>query len=91
MKKLILLLPYSVTRDLCVCVLCHFSHIQLFTTLRSVVHQAPLPRGFPGKNTGMGCHALLQRIFLTQGSNLGLLHCRQILYHLSYKEVLMLI
>ena len=37
----------------------------------------------PGKNTGMGCHTLLQRIFLTQGSNLGLLHCRQILYHLS--------
>ena len=33
----------------------------------------------PGKNTGMGCHFLLQRIFLTQGSNLGLLHCRQTL------------
>ena len=31
----------------------------------------------------MGCHSLLQRIFLTQGSNSGLLHCRQILYHLS--------
>ena len=36
---------------------------------------------FPGKNTGMGSHSLLQGIFLTQGSNLGLLHCRQILYH----------
>ena len=34
----------------------------------------------PGKNTGVGCHALLQRIFPTQGSNLGLPHCRQILY-----------
>ena len=33
----------------------------------------------------MGCHALLQSIFLTQGSNLGFLHCRQILYHLSHK------
>ena len=32
----------------------------------------------PGKNTGAGCHALLQGIFPTQGSNLGLLHCRQI-------------
>ena len=32
----------------------------------------------------MGCHALLQGIFPTQGLNLGLLHCRQILYHLSY-------
>ena len=34
-----------------------------------------------GKNTGVGCHALLQGIFLTQGLNPGLLHCRQILYH----------
>ena len=39
----------------------------------------------PGKNTGMGCHALLQGIFSTQGSNPGLLHCRQILYHLSHQ------
>ena len=33
----------------------------------------------------MDCHFLLQRIFLTQGLNLGLLHCRQILYHLSHQ------
>ena len=33
---------------------------------------------------GLGCHALLQGIFPTQGSNPGLLHCRQILYCLSY-------
>ena len=39
----------------------------------------------PGKNTGVGCHALLQGIFPTQGSNLALLLCRQILYHLSYQ------
>ena len=32
-----------------------------------------------GKNTGVGSHSLLQGIFLTQGSNLGLLHCRHIL------------
>ena len=38
----------------------------------------------PGKNTGMGCHDLLQGISSTQGSNPGLLHCRQILYQLSY-------
>ena len=31
-------------------------------------------RNFPGKNTGVGCHFLLQRIFLTQESNSGLLH-----------------
>ena len=30
----------------------------------------------PGKNTGVGCHALLQRIFPTQRSNPGFLHCR---------------
>ena len=43
------------------------------------------PRNSPGKNTGLGCHSLLQGIFPTQGSNLCLLHCRQILYHLSYQ------
>ena len=36
----------------------------------------------PGKNTRVGCHSLLQGIFPNQGLNLGLLHCRQILYHL---------
>ena len=39
----------------------------------------------PGKNTWVTCHALLQGIFPTQGSNPGLLHCRQILYWLSYE------
>ena len=39
----------------------------------------------PGKNTGVGCHALLQGIFPPQGSNPGLLHCRRILYHLSHQ------
>ena len=35
--------------------------------------------------TGVGCHALLQEIFPTQGSNPGLPHCRQILYRLSHE------
>ena len=39
----------------------------------------------PGKNIGVGCHSLLQGIFPTQGWNPGLLHCRQILYHLSHQ------
>ena len=43
------------------------------------------PWDSPGKNTGVDCHSLLQRIFPTQGSNPGLLHGRQILYHLSYR------
>ena len=41
-----------------------------------------------GKNTGVGCHPLLQGLFPTQGSNPGLPHCRRILYQLSYKEAL---
>ena len=40
----------------------------------------------PGKNTGVGCHALFQEIFSTQGLNPGLPHCRWILYHLSHRE-----
>ena len=43
------------------------------------------PWNSPGKHTGVGCHFLLQGIFPTQGSNLGLLHCRQILHHLSHQ------
>ena len=43
------------------------------------------PWDSPGKNTGVGCHALLQGIFPTQGPNPGLLHCRQILYRLSHQ------
>ena len=49
------------------------------------------PCDFPGKSTGVGCHFLLQRIFPTQGSNPGLLHCRQTLYHLSHQGSLMII
>ena len=40
---------------------------------------------YSGKNIGVGCHALLQGIFPTQGLNPGLPHCRQILYHLSHQ------
>ena len=43
------------------------------------------PWDSPGKNTREGCHFLLKGMFLTQESNLGLLNCRHILYHLSYE------
>ena len=52
---------------------------------------ARYPPGFsvhgdsPGKNTGVGCHALLQGIFPTQGSKPGLPHRSQILSHLSHQ------
>ena len=63
---------------------------------RSVVSDSLWPHGlwptmllhpwdFPGKSTGVGCHFLLQGIFPTQGSNLGLPHCRQMLYHLRHQ------
>ena len=39
----------------------------------------------PGESTGVDSHFLLQRIFLNQGLNPGLLHCRWILYHLSHR------
>ena len=59
----------------------------------SVVSNSLLPHGLqparllcawdsPGKDIGVGCHALLQGIFTTQGSNT---HCRQILNHLSHQ------
>ena len=39
----------------------------------------------PGKNTRVGCHSLLQGIFLTKGSNAGLLHRQADSLHLSYQ------
>ena len=60
-----------------------FSCVHFFVTPWTVACQAPLWDS-PGKNTGLGCYALLQGIFLTQGLNLHLLcllHCRQVLYH----------
>ena len=57
-------------------------HPTLATPL-TVGGQAPLSMGF--KNTGVGCHFLLQGNFSTQGSNPGLPHCRQALYPLSHR------
>ena len=61
------------------------SSVWFFATPWTVVCQALLSWDFPGKDTGVGSHYLLQGIFLTQGLNLGLLHCRQILYHLGHR------
>ena len=58
---------------------------------RSVMSDSLQPHGLYspwnslGQNTGMGSLSLLQVIFMTQESNWGLLHCRQILYQLSYQ------
>ena len=71
--------------SLCCAVLCLVA--ELYLTLCNPMDCSP--PGFsvhwdsPDKNTGVGFHALLQGIFLTQESKPGLLHCRQILYCLS--------
>ena len=63
------------------------SQVQLFAT-HHVLQPARLLClwDFPGKDTGVGCHFLLQEVFLTQGSKPGLLHYRGIIYHLSHRE-----
>ena len=56
-----------------------FSHsVMSFCNPMDYIQPARLlcPCNFPGKKTGMGSHSLLQWIFLSQGSNPGLLHCR---------------
>ena len=53
------------------CILNGFSCVQLFATLWTSLL---CPWDSPGKNTGVGCHAVLQGIFPTQASNLHLLH-----------------
>ena len=54
------------------------------------LHPARLlgPWGLPCKNTGVGCHFLLQGLFPAQGLNPCLLHGRQILYHSATRETL---
>ena len=63
------------------------SHVQLFATPWTACSPpgSSVHGDSPGKNTGVGCHAPLQGIFPTQGSNPGLPHCWQILYHLSHQ------
>ena len=51
-----------------------------FVTLWTVAHQAPCLWSFLGKNTGVGCHFLLQGIFPSQEANPHLLFIRLIIY-----------
>ena len=68
---------------MCVCVNC--SDISHSLWPRGLKYNRLLcPWDSPGENTGVGSLSLLQGIFPSQGSNLCLLHCRQILYHLSH-------
>ena len=65
----------------CVCVL---SRVRLFVTPWTVAARLLCLWNFASKNIGVGCYFLLQGIFLTQGRNLDLPHCRQILYQLRH-------
>ena len=56
----------AISHIMCECMLSRFSHVWLFATLWTVAGQAPLSMGFPELETGVGWHALLQGIFLTQ-------------------------
>ena len=69
-----------------VCRLSCFICVWLFAALWTVPSRFLCPWDSPGKNIGLGCHSLLQGIFPMQGLNMGLLHCRQILYSLSPRE-----
>ena len=57
-----------------VCMLSCFSRVRLFAALWTVAPQTSLSMGFPRQDTGVGCHALLQGIFTTQGLNSSLSH-----------------
>ena len=62
-----------------------WSEIQSFMSNSLRSHGLYSPWNSPGQDTGVSRLSLLQGIFPTQGSNPGLLHCRQILYQLSYQ------
>ena len=68
----------------CVCVSCSVMSSS-FRPHGLKLSRLLFPWDFPDKNTGVSCHSFLQGIFLTQGLNPHLLHCRQILYHLSHQ------
>ena len=63
-----------------------FNLVWVFVTLWTVATILLLSWEFSCKNTGMVCYFLLQGVFQTQGLKLCLLHCRWILYPMSYQE-----
>ena len=69
---------------MCVCLVAQ-SYLTLCNPMDCGPPGSSVLGGSPGKNIGVGCHALLQGIFPTQGSNPGLPHYRWILYSLSYQ------
>ena len=73
--------------------LCQVLEVKVKVLVALVMSNSLPPHGLssvrlicPWNSTGVGCHSLLQGIFLTQGLNLVFLHCRQIHYYLSYQD-----
>ena len=87
--KFLVLYAQMETKKLCCCLVTSevklLSRVRLFVTPWTVAYQAPLSMGFSRQQCGEDCHFLLQGIFLSQESNQGLPHCRQMLYHLSHQ------
>ena len=61
----------------------NYTHAVLCLVVQSFPWGSSIHADSAGKNPGVGCHGPLQGVFLTQGQNPGLPHCRWILYHLS--------
>ena len=58
-----------------------FYRCAVLCSVASVLTRFLYPWDCPSKNAGVSWRAFLQAVFLTQGSNLCLLHCRWILHH----------
>ena len=67
-----------------VCV-CLVQFVRLFAIPWTTARQAPLSMEFSRQDTKVSYHCLLQVVSTIQGLNLGLWHCRWILYHLSHQ------
>ena len=76
---------YKYASNLMVVVVYLLSHVRLLQLHGLQPIRLLCPWDSPGKNTGVGCHFLLQGIFPNQDSNLGLLHCRQVFYLIAPK------
>ena len=94
----LLVLEFSVTKSMIfltlspLCAIFLFSFYILFCVLvtqscPTLCYPIVCPWSSLGRDTEVGCHSLLQGIFPTRGSNLGLLHCRQMLYCLSHQGI----
>ena len=76
---------YRILVEMRMCVWSRFSHVWLYDLMYCSPPVSTIHGDTPGKNDGVNCHALLQRIFPTQGSNSGLPCSGWILYHLSHQ------